>query len=221
MSADGSIEGKIIELEERLLLVQNQLASKTGEIAVLQRAFQADERRRRSVRSPGRFTLIGCLSVGLVGIGLMLSPQSRAQNPTINTVLKAPILVQNAAGQTILEISDRPRHHGITLYNKAGTEVAYLGVTTDDIGIFGLEGADGKLLADVSQDGFKFFGKSTGSVAFMGADNGGNGAIQLKNSADGVVVDAGVLGAATGYVQVYPRSGKTPFPIPNYIKGGK
>ena len=25
----------------------------------------------------------------------------------------------------------------------------------------------------------------------------------------------------TGFAQVYPRSGKAPFPIPNYIKGSK
>ncbi len=212
---------KLFELEQRLVMMQTQLDGKAVELARVQSDLR-EIKQQQNRRPPLHWLpLFGGLSAVALALVLILSPQSRAQNPTINTVLKAPILIQNASGTTIMEIADRPKHHGITLYNTAGGEVAYLGVSTEQKGIFQLEGQDGKLFADVSEDGFKFFGKSAAAVAFLGADNAGNGALQLKNAADGVVVDAGVLGAATGYVQVYPRSGKSPFPTPNYLKGGK
>jgi len=53
------------------------------------------------------------------------------------------------------------------------------------------------------------------------AKDNNSGALQLKNSAGGVLVDVGAIDANTGYAQVYPRSGKAPFPIPNYLKGSK
>ena len=209
-----------IELEQRLAMMQAQFERSAVELKRLQANQRFAERRQTGRGLSSRLPLFVGLSLVALALTLGLSTQSQAQSPVTNTILKWPILVQDASGNTILEISDRPKHYGITLYNKAGGQVAFLGITSGG-GILGIQGTDAKLLADISEDGFKFFGKSEASVAFMGADTVGNGAIQLKNTADGVVVNAGVFDGATGFVQVYPRSGKTPFPIPNYLKGGK
>jgi len=45
--------------------------------------------------------------------------------------------------------------------------------------------------------------------------------VQLKSSSGGVLVDVGAVDGNTGFAQVYPKSGKSPFPIPNYLKGSK
>lgn len=69
--------------------------------------------------------------------------------------------------------------------------------------------------------GFKLAGSAGQSAAFMGADSNNNGAIQLKNCTGGVIAAAGAIDANTGFMQVYPRSEKAPFPIPNCINGSK
>lgn len=151
-------------------------------------------------------------------LGLVLSAQTTAQKSVVLTSREAPVLVQDKSGHSIVEISDRAGFKGLSVYSLSG-EAAYLGFDKPDKGLIQLLGPGGKLFADASADGFKFFGSAAQAVAFMGADSADNGALQLKNSAGGILAEAGAIDAKTGFVQVYSRSGKSPFPIPNYIKG--
>ena len=213
----------LAELEARLNQVERQLAGSRAELGRTQSELQS----LRASRSASARAARGAAVCGLAGmaavVGLVLSPRTGAQAatpPATVTRFQAPFIVESTAGKTLFEVADRPGLHGVAVYSASG-EAVFLGFDKEQNGIVQVKGANGKLVADVSLDGFKYFGPSGSSVAYLGADSGGNGAMQLKNAADGVVVDAGVLGAATGYVQVYPRSGKAPFPIPNYIKGSK
>jgi len=154
---------------------------------------------------------------------IAIVPKSTAQNPgqpsgTV-TRLEAPVLIQDKNGKTIVEISDRPGLHGISVTSTNG-ETAFLGFDKEKNGVLQLFGPGHKISAEASASGFMFFGSSQ-SVAFLGADSAGQGALQLKNSTGGVLVDIGAIDANTGFAQVYPRSGKAPFPIPNYLKGSK
>lgn len=175
---------------------------------------------RRHVRRANRFrgACLAAMTLAVAGIWL---PKANVQAGTVTaTNMQMPVLFKDASGHTMLEISDRPQHHGITLYGKTG-EAVYIGVDKEDNGMVMLETPAGKLSTEMSVDGFKYFGAGGKSVAFMGGETTGSGVIQLKNASDGVIVDIGALGGKTGFVQVYPRSGKSPFPIPNYLKGGK
>ena len=208
------------EFERRLSRLEDQLSAKSAELdrarSQLHSLRQQPKRPRRRHGGP----LVGLLLVTALVSGFALAPHSPAQpkQPAAVTVVQAPYVVNDSAGKAIFEVSEHPR--GLKVFSTTG-EALYLGTEKGGPGLIQLLGLDGKLILDLSSDGFKFFGKSQASVAFVGADSANNGALQLKNNADGVVVDIGVLGAATGYVQVYPKSGKTPFPIPNYLKGGK
>lgn len=204
--------------------IEQQLSRITLELVHTQLELRAlQQRQRRSRRSTALVNLSGWALLVLFVV-VALSPRSAAQNPAqpgaIVTRLQAPVLVQDKNGQTIVEISDRPGFKGVTVYS-SGADAAFIGYDKQNNGIIQLLGPGRKLFADVSADGFKFFGTAGQSVAFLGADSNNNGAIQLKNSTGGVLVDAGAIDAHTGFAQVYPRSGKAPFPIPNYIKGSK
>jgi len=202
------------ELQDRLSNVVLELTQTRSEL----RSLQA--RQRRAAR------LTTSLSIGglLVFVCLIaIVPISTAQNPgqpsgTV-TRLEAPVLIQDKNGKTIVEISDRPGLHGISVTSTNG-ETAFLGFDKEKNGVLQLFGPGHKLSTEASADGFKFFGSSQ-SVAFLGADSAGQGALQLKNSTGGVLVDVGAVDANTGFAQVYPKSGKSPFPIPNYLKGSK
>ncbi|HEY3025660.1 MAG TPA: hypothetical protein VGJ55_05885 [Pyrinomonadaceae bacterium] len=207
----------VTELEQQLGIITLELGRTRSELRALQ------QRQRRTARSTTLLYLSSLVVIVLLA-GVALSPQSAAQNvaqpSAIVTRLQAPVLVQDKSGQTIVEISDRPGYKGVTVYN-SGSDAAFLGFDKQNNGLLQLLGPGRKLFADVSADGFKFFGSTSQSVAFLGADSSNNGALQLKNSAGGVLVDVGAIDANTGFAQVYPRSGKSPFPIPNYIRGSK
>jgi len=203
------------ELQDRLSNVVLELTQTRSEL----RSLQA--RQRRAAR------LTTLLSIGglLVFVCLIaIVPISTAQNPgqpsgTV-TRLEAPVLIQDKNGKTIVEISDRPGLHGISVTSTNG-ETAFLGFDKEKNGVLQLFGPGHKLATEASADGFKFFGMSGQSVAFVGADSANNGAVQLKSSSGGVLVDVGAVDGNTGFAQVYPKSGKSPFPIPNYLKGSK
>lgn len=199
------------ELQHRLSLVILELTQTRSELRLLQ------HKQRRAVRLATLLSLAGVL-VLLFLIGVV--PKGAAQGQATVTRLQAPVLVQDKNGHTIVEISDRQGFKGVTVFNSTA-DVAFLGFDKQDNGLVQLLGPGRKIFADISVDGFKFFGPSGQSVAFMGADNSSNGAVQLKNANGGVLVDVGALDANTGFAQVYPKSGKTPFPIPNYLKGSK
>lgn len=202
------------ELQDKLSIVILQLTQTRSELHSLQR------RQRRFARLATLLSLGGVLVlVFLVGIAPTGSAQNAQPSGTV-TRLQAPVLVQDKNGNTIVEISDRTGFKGVTVFNST-SDVAFLGFDKQNNGLVQLLGPGRKLFAEVGSDGFKFFGTSGQSVAFMGADNANNGAVQLKNSAGGVLVDIGAVDANTGFAQVYPRSGKAPFPIPNYLKGSK
>lgn len=199
------------ELQHRLSLVILELTQTRSELRLLQ------HKQRRAARLATLLSLTGVL-VLLFLIGVV--PKGAAQGQTTVTRLQAPVLVQDKNGHTIVEISDRQGFKGVTVFNSSA-DVAFLGFDKQNNGLVQLLGPGRKIFADISVDGFKFFGPSGQSVAFMGADNSSNGAVQLKNANGGVLVDVGALDANTGFAQVYPKSGKTPFPIPNYLKGSK
>ncbi len=207
----------ITNLEQQLSIINLELGRTRSELRALQ------QRQRRTARSTTLFHLSGFLVIVLLAT-VALAPGGAAQNvaqpSAIVTRLQAPVLVQDKAGHTILEISDRAGLHGLSV-NSASGEVAFLGFDKENNGVMQLLGTGHKLFAEASADGFKFFGSAGQSVAFLGADNTGNGALQLKSSTGGVLVDVGAIDVNTGFAQVYPRSGKSPFPIPNYIKGSK
>ena len=203
-----------IELQQRLSIVVLELMQTRSELRALQ------HRQHRSGRLSTLFSLGGLL-VLVFFVGSV--PKGEAQNAGqagAVTRLQAPVLVQDKNGKTIVEISDRAGFKGVTVFT-SNSDVAFLGFDKQDNGLIQLLGPGRKLFADISADGFKFFGTAGQAVAFMGADSANNGAVQLKNSAGGVLVDVGAINDNTGFAQVYPKSGKSPFPIPNYLKGSK
>ncbi len=199
------------ELQHRLSIVILELTQTRSELRSLR------HKQRRAARLTTLLSLGGLL-VLVFFIGVV--PKGSAQGPATVTRLQAPVLIQDKSGNTIVEISDRPGFKGITVFS-AQSDVAFLGFDKQNNGLVQVLGPGRKILADMGADGFKFFGPSGQAVAFMGADSASNGAVQLKNSSGGVVVDVGAIDANTGFVQVYPKSGKAPFPIPNYLKGSK
>ena len=204
------------ELERQLQEVFSELQRTNTRLQTLESAQARGTARTKLLRS-ATLVLGGLLALGA---WLPRAEVRAADEPTVVTVLQLPVVFHDKSGHTLMEVSDRPQHHGITLYSKTG-EAAYIGVDKQSNGVLMLETAAGKISSEMSVDGFHLFGSSGKSVAFMGAESTGAGVIQLKNAADGVVVDIGALGGKTGFVQVYPRSGKAPFPIPNYLQGGK
>jgi hypothetical protein len=207
----------ITELEQQLAIITLELGRTRSELRALQ------QRQGRTARSTKLLYISSLTAIGLL-VGVAFSSRSSAQNgaqPSATvTRLQAPVLIQDTAGRTIVEISDRTGLHGISVTSSNG-EAAFLGFDKEKNGVLQLFGPGHKLSTEASADGFKFFGTSGQSVAFMGADSGNNGAVQLKNSTGGVLVDVGAIDANTGFAQVYPKSGKAPFPIPNYLKGSK
>ena len=206
----------ITELEQQLAIITLELGRTRSELRALQ------QRQGRTARSTTLLYLSSLTVIGLL-VGVAFSSRSSAQNgaqPSATvTRLQAPVLIQDAAGRTIVEISDRTGLHGISVTSSNG-ETAFLGFDKEKNGVLQLFGPGHKLATEASADGFKFFGTSQ-SVAFLGADSAGQGALQLKNSSGGILVDVGAVDANTGFAQVYPKSGKSPFPIPNYLKGSK
>ena len=206
----------ITELEQQLAIITLELGRTRSELRALQ------QRQGRTARSTKLLYLSSLTAIGLL-VGVAFSSRSSAQNgaqPSATvTRLQAPVLIQDTAGRTIVEISDRTGLHGISVTSSNG-ETAFLGFDKEKNGVLQLFGPGHKLATEASADGFKFFGTSQ-SVAFLGADSAGQGALQLKNSSGGVLVDVGAIDANTGFAQVYPKSGKAPFPIPNYLKGSK
>lgn len=209
---------------EEISDLEKQLAIFAVELERTQFELHALQQRQRCTAHWTRVRYVSALAVIVLLAGVALSPRSAAQNvappSAIVTRLQAPVLVQDKSGHTIVEISDRPGYKGVTVHSSGG-DAAFLGYDKQDNGLVQVLGPGRKIIADVSADGFKFFGTAGQSVAFLGADNNNNGALQLKNSMAGVLVDLGAIDANTGFAQVYPRSGKSPFPIPNYLKGSK
>ena len=184
------------------------------------RELESAQRRSGGHTRAYRATVLVLAGLALAGTWMPRAEVRAADYAGTVTRLQLPVVFQDSANHTIAEISDRPQHHGITVYSKSG-EAVYIGADKQGNGLLMLENAAGKLTSELSVDGFKLFGRSGHSVAFVGAEDTGAGVIQLKNASDGVLVDIGALGGKTGFVQVYPRSGKAPFPIPNYLQGGK
>jgi hypothetical protein len=209
-------EQAIHELTCQLQQVSRELDS----TQVRLRGLESAQRLRASRTQAFRATTLVLAGLALAGVWLPRAEVRAAAEPTIVTRMQLPVLFQDKAGHTVLEVSDRPQHHGITLYSKSG-EAVYIGADKQGNGLLMLETPAKTISSELSVDGFHLFGSNGKSVAFVGADSTGAGAIQLTNSTNGVVVDMGALGGKTGFVQVYPRSGKTPFPIPNYLQGGK
>lgn len=203
------------ELQQRLSVVIRELAETRSELRSLQ------HRQHKSARLSPLLTFGGVFVLVLL---LILVPNGAAQNgvpsPGSVTRLQAPVLIQDKTGKTIVEISDRTGFKGVTVFSSS-SDVAFLGFDKQNNGLVQLLAPGRKIFADIGVDGFKFFGPSGQPVAFMGVDSASNGALQLKNSSGGVLVDAGAIDANTGFAQVYPKSGKSPFPIPNYLKGSK
>ena len=84
----------------------------------------------------------------------------------------------------------------------------------------------GKTIAEITDGssgsyGLNIYNPNGGSeaVAFLGGTNNGNGKLQLGDAAGNSLVEAGVLPGNIGVVRVYPMNGKSPIPIPNFIKG--
>jgi len=207
----------ITKLEQQLAIITLELGRTRSELRALQ------QRHGRTARSTKLLYISSLTAIGLlvvVAFSSGSSAQNGAQPSATVTRLQAPVLIQDTAGRTIVEISDRTGLHGISVTSSNG-EAAFLGFDKEKNGVLQLFGPGHKLSTEASADGFKFFGTSGQSVAFMGADSGNNGAVQLKNSTGGVLVDVGAIDANTGFAQVYPKSGKAPFPIPNYLKGSK
>ena len=84
----------------------------------------------------------------------------------------------------------------------------------------------GKTIAEITDASSGTYGLNiynptggSGAVAFLGGTNNGNGKLQLGDAAGNSLVEAGVLPGNIGVVRVYPMNGKSPIPIPNFIKG--
>lgn len=200
----------------QLQTLSRELGRAQARLRALESAARGDHGRTRAFRA----ALLGLAALAVAGVWLPRAEVRAADAPTLVTRLELPVLFQDKAGHTVLEVSDRPQHHGITLYGKSG-EAAYFGSDKQGNGLLMLETPAQTISSELSVTGFHLFGSSGKSIAYVGTDNDGAGVVQLKNASDGVVVDIGSLGGKTGFVQVYPRSGKAPFPIPNYLQGGK
>lgn len=207
---------QLLELERRLQAMSTELDKTQRELRDLRQVQRRSAKLTLMVR-------VGCLAVGSVLVGgvWMAKNTVQAAEPTaVITRLEAPVEIHDKAGHVIAEISDRPGHHGLTLYSTAG-ETAFIGSDKQHQGMMVLENTPGKLSTEAGADGFKFFSSGGQAVAFVGGDDTGAGAIQLKNSSGGVLVDIGALGGKTGFAQVYPRSGRAPMPVPDYLMGSK
>jgi hypothetical protein len=60
-------------------------------------------------------------------------------------------------------------------------------------------------------------------VGRLGSAPSGSGAgyLAIGNPGGSTIVEAGMLADGDGVVRAYPLTGKTPLPIPNFIRGGK
>jgi hypothetical protein len=206
----------MLDMERRLQRMADELSQAQSEL----RRLQQGQRRAAKLSLMFRVGSLAVASVLVGGVWIARNTVQAAEPSAVVTRLQAPVLIQDKAGHTIAEISDRPGHHGLSLYSATG-ETAFIGSDKQHQGMLVLENSPGKLSTEMGSDGFKFFSSGGQSVAFVGGDDTGAGAIQLKNATGGVLVDIGALAGKTGFAQVYPRSGRAPMPVPDYLMGAK
>jgi hypothetical protein len=153
---------------------------------------------------------------------------------------EAGLVMYNDAGKKATEVWVK----GVAVYDKAEKRIARFGA--DPKTEFGslVIGKDGKALAGVSiekeaglivvrdsnneslvelgEPGVQVFnkGKSVGRLG-LSPSGKGSGYLSIGNPAGNTIVEAGMLEDGDGVVRAYPLTGRTPVPIPNFIRGGK
>jgi hypothetical protein len=118
--------------------------------------------------------------------------------------------------------ADPEGQFGTVAVGKAGQVYAAM-VAGKDSGQVVVRGADEKNIAELGEKGVVVFNKAGTAVGRLGLPPSGkeSGYLVVANSGGDAMVEAGVLPEGRGVVRAYPLDGKTPIPIPNFIRGGK
>lgn len=87
-------------------------------------------------------------------------------------------------------------------------------------GILAVRDGGGNSIVELGEKGVQVFrgGKAVGILGFP-PSGGGAGYLAIANPGGSAVVEAGMLGDGRGVVRAYPLDGKSPIPIPNFIRG--
>lgn len=203
--------------------LEDKVRALAADLERTQRELRRLERQRKHALHATRFLNLSGLLVIVLLLSLTLSSNSAAQQQTaqpsaIVTHFDVPVRFTDKAGHTVAEISDQHGSYGLTIYGPNGGGV-YLGINKQQNGLIQLLGPGNKEITTISEKGYSLNGKSGQAVAFVGASSGGNGMLQLGNASGDSLVEAGALDASTGVVRVYPMDGRSPIPVPNFIKG--
>ncbi len=195
---------KLVELEQRLEAMQRQLDGTGVELARVQSEIRIVEQRHRRFAPLERLFVVAGLSVAAMVLTSALSPEIRAANPS-GTVLNAPVYIQDESKRFIAEIGNRAQHQGITVYNEAGGEVAFIGVSKSNHGVIGLSAPDGQEVATMGPFGFSL-NEGGKTIAFLGrkSTDPTHGYFELGDSTGQVLVKARVNASGLGIVEVGP-----------------
>ena len=226
---------RLIELEQRLALVESEL----------QAARAQNRELRRQSRKVAYTTRSLCLIV-LIGFALLViggAPHVGAKASTPGqrpiTVLDAPFLILGKSKNAIAEISEDKGKYGIRVYGPTGGSINLGFSAPNGEGNIRLLAPGEKIIAQISQQGFLaldpateqvvasmdrngFYvnnssGKAVGSLGVMPS---GSGFMALGNPNGDRLVEAGMLDGR-GIVRALPLGGPPPMVIPQFIKGAK
>lgn len=128
-------------------------------------------------------------------------------------VLRAPVDIQDRAGNSIVFISKGGFGRGFTVINERKQGVA--GVDGSTVFALAPQGA-------AACDCFAAFNKNGVGVAAIGArPASGAGYLTFGEPGGNAIVEAGVLPDGRGVVRAYPLGGKPPIPVPNLLLGAR
>jgi hypothetical protein len=161
------MDRELIELRERVAALERALATMSSEQA-------RHARGRRLPRVVGRLVAVVVTAAAVAG---PVSLSLRAAGPTSVT---APFSVVNAAGRTLLQVSETEAGGQIQLFNSAVKSVAEIKVSKD--------GCCGRV------DLYDMVKGSLQSKAVLGVDNNDSGVLRLSGSGGGFLqaLDVGV-----------------------------
>ena len=208
---------KLIELEQRLALVESDLEATRAQNRVLR------QRCRRNAFATRYLYLSYLIAVALL-VGLDPSfagalGTTPPQRPV--TRLEAPVTIVGKSGNSIVEISEDQGRYGLTVYGPKGESVFLGSSKTSGAGIVHVYGPGRKLLSLLNSEGFTAYNSAGNAAAAIGARSGGSGFMTLGTTNGDAVVEAGMTEDSRGIVRVYPLGGPPPTVIPKYIMGGK
>jgi hypothetical protein len=117
--------------------------------------------------------------------------------------------------------ADPKSEFGSLVLGKDGKALVGL-VVEKDAGLVVLRDSSNQSIVELGEPGVQVFNKGK-AVARLGTSPSGKGSgyLSLGNPGGDTIVEGGMLPEGDGVVRAYPLSGRTPIPIPNFIRGGK